>query len=124
MPSDNRLENETIEDTIPSLIENDNSKNTSRLSHVASAPVISTTMDIPTMNDSDIIESNSLGKNFVIEKNKLILLILFFVEASPNVAKKKSNRCCWDTCKKKLGLTGKIFFSKKKKHFSKNFVFL
>lgn len=98
MTTDNLLENQVLDDTIPSLIEtNNNSTNTtSLLSHVASAPVISNPIDLPTTNDSDIKESNSLG-------------------TSPNIEKKKTNRCCWETCKKKLGLTGmrNVFFKNK-----------
>jgi hypothetical protein len=105
--SQNILQDEVIEDNIPSSIENDNSEeqlkqenNTSLLSHVASAPVISNNIDIPTMNDSNVIESSSLRASPI---------------SSSSVEKKKSNRCSWETCKKKLGLTGKIFILKKKK---------
>ncbi len=70
MTSQNLLQDEIIEDRIPSSIEIDNSENqfkqenhTSPISHVASAPVISTNIDIPTTNDSSTIENSSLGNN-------------------------------------------------------------
>jgi hypothetical protein len=45
---------------------------------------------------------------------------VFVLEASPTSSeKKKRNRCSWDTCNKKLGLTGKIFPIEKK---TKNFI--
>jgi len=43
---------------------------------------------------------------------------VFVLEASPTSSeKKKRNRCSWDTCNKKLGLTGKIFPIEKNKEF-------
>ncbi len=67
--SQNLLQDEIIEDRIPSSIEIDNSEDqlkqenhTSPISHVASAPVISTNIDIPTTNDSSTIGNCSLGK--------------------------------------------------------------
>jgi len=77
--SQNLLQDEVIEDNISNSIENDNSEDqlkqdnhTSLLSHVASAPVISNNIDIPTMNDSNTSEIHSLGKElFIFElKNK------------------------------------------------------
>ncbi len=65
MTSENLLENEVSEDNIPSSIENDNSKeqfNTSLLPHDASASVISNNIDLLTTNDSNVIESSSIGK--------------------------------------------------------------
>lgn len=88
------------EEVTTSLIEKDNSENASQtndsisqLSHVESAPVISTREnENSTMNDSDLVASRSL-------------------DASPcssltTPEKKKRNRCSWETCNKKLGLTG------------------
>ncbi len=70
MTSQNLLQDDLIEDRIPSSIEIDNSENqlkeeneTSPISHDASAPVISTTTtDTSTMNDSNTIDNCSLGK--------------------------------------------------------------
>ncbi|CAF1617500.1 unnamed protein product, partial [Adineta ricciae] len=96
--SPNILEDEVGTDNVISPIENDNSKeelkqenHTSPLLHVASAPTISTTFDSPTKNDTDIVESSSLSASPI---------------NSSNVEKKKRNRCTWETCNKKLGLTG------------------
>jgi len=96
--SSNLLSNEVTEDNIPSSIEENNSESqinsenqTSLLPHVASAPVISNNIDIPSINDSVTIESSSLGAS---------------PSNSPNADKKKRNRCSWETCNKKLGLTG------------------
>jgi hypothetical protein len=96
--SQNLLQDEVIEDNISNSIENDNSEDqlkqdnhTSLLPHVASAPVISNNIDIPTMNDSNTSEIHSLGTSPI---------------SSSSIEKKKSHRCSWETCKKKLGLTG------------------
>jgi len=92
------LQDEVIVDNIPNLIENDNSEDqlkqendTSLLSQVASAPVISNDTDVSTMNDSNTIGNTSLGAS---------------PTSSTNVEKKKRNRCSWESCNKKLGLTG------------------
>jgi len=96
--SENLLRDEVIEDNVPNLIENDNSdsqlkqeNHTSQISHVASASTILNHIDIPKTNDSEIIETISLGTSPI---------------NSNNVEKKKRNRCSWEACNKKLGLTG------------------
>ena len=67
--SQNLLQDEIIEDRLPSSIEIDNSEDqlkeenhTSPISHVASTPIISPNIDIPTTNDSSTTENCSLGK--------------------------------------------------------------
>ncbi|CAF0769997.1 unnamed protein product [Rotaria sp. Silwood1] len=93
--SQNLLTDQVIEDNTTNSIENDNSDvqlqqetDASHLLHVSSAPILSNEIDAITKNDSIIGETNSL-------------------QASPvNVEKKKRNRCSWETCNKKLGLTG------------------
>ena len=113
--SPNILEDEVGTDSVISPIENDNSKeelkqenHTSPLLHVASAPTISTTFDSPTKNDTDIVESSSLGKTDKTFSTQELFCLS--IGASPinssNVEKKKRNRCTWETCNKKLGLTG------------------
>jgi len=94
LTSQNLLEDEIVNNSI----ENDNSvdelkqeNDASLLPHVASAPTISSHIDMPTANDSNTIESSSLGASPI---------------SSSNVDKKKRNRCSWETCNKKLGLTG------------------
>jgi len=70
----------------------------SLLTHVSSASAISTAnIDIPAKNDSTLsfsgIESESLANSIS-------------SASSSSVEKKKRNRCSWETCNKKLGLTG------------------
>jgi hypothetical protein len=73
----------------------------SLLTRVTSAPTmpiaISRNIDIPGQNESNIsmsaIESSSLG-------------IESMSPTASSVDKKKRNRCSWETCNKKLGLTG------------------
>ena len=69
MTSANLLQKEMIEESTPSSIEIDNSEEPlkeenlpSPISHVASAPVIASPIEIPTMNESSTMESSSLGK--------------------------------------------------------------
>ena len=70
MTSQDLLQDDLIEDRIPSSIEIDNSENqikeeiqTSPIPQEASAPVISTSTDTPsTTNDSSTIDNCSLGK--------------------------------------------------------------
>jgi len=73
----------------------------SLLTRVTSAPTmpiaISRNIDIPAKNESNIsmsaIESTSLGTESM-------------SPTASSVDKKKRNRCSWETCNKKLGLTG------------------
>ncbi len=74
MTSQNLLQEEVVEDTPISLIENDNSAD-----------------ELKEANDSSL-------------KNDSVT-----TESTSPVEKKKRNRCSWETCNKKLGLTGKIF---------------
>ncbi|CAF0943634.1 unnamed protein product [Adineta steineri] len=95
LPPQSLLQNEDVMEHEIHPIEHDNSKeqldeenDTSLLHHVASAPTISsTTINLPTT----IVETHSLTAS---PTNS----------SSPD--KKKRNRCTWETCNKKLGLTG------------------
>jgi len=97
--SQNRLQDEVVENhATTSLIENDNSEvqlkqedDASLLPNLASTPIISSNIDTPPKNDLNTIGNNSLEATPM---------------SSSSTEKKKRNRCSWESCNKKLGLTG------------------
>jgi hypothetical protein len=121
MDEDNELPTILIDSTVNKMMDDENSESplaieeqspttkhdieessASLLTRVVSAPTlpitISRNIDIPGKNESNIslsvMETSSLGADSVSPLT------------ASSVDKKKRNRCSWETCNKKLGLTG------------------
>ena len=113
---DNMMLADSVADTSanePSTSPDMAESSSSLLPHIASAPTLTTSrnIDIPSANDSSASSStldiDAPGRASAMNENVHALLRAPLVASSLGAEKKKVNRCTWDTCNKKLGLTGR-----------------